>query len=67
MLGLFENNSDTDVMFMDKCMTGLAAALNDSRCNSLLEARLFAFGSTGKPLPVYQLRNDVLNQRASPF
>lgn len=68
MLGLFaKKNINEDVIFMDKCLTGLATALRDPRCNAVLESRLFAFGSTGKPLPVYQLRTDVLNQRASPF
>lgn len=67
MLALFANNSDQDVRFMDDCLNGLATALSDNRCNQLLEARLFAFGSTGKPLPVYQLRTSVLNRRASPF
>ena len=68
MLEIFaKKNISEDVAFMNKCLVGLVTALNDNRCNSVLESRLFAFGSTGKPLPVYQLRTDVLNPRASPF
>ena len=67
MLALFANNNCNEITFMNKCVDGLARAFNSNRCDPLLEARLFAFGSTEKPLPVYQLRTNVLDRSASPF
>lgn len=67
MLNQYMDSNDDEVAFMDTCLAGLMAALNDSRCSPLLEARLFAFGPAGKPFPAYQLRTKVLDRSASPF
>ena len=67
MLKLFTNNKGDEITFMDTCLAGLMTALKDDRCSPLLEARFFAFGTAGKPLPVYQLRAKVLDRNASPF